>query len=122
MFATTTACVVLGSDAVPVAVEASTHRGLPNLTIIGMRQSDAVETRERVKCGLASLGVDAGLTRIVVSIAPADLPKSGASLDLPIVLAVLAALGQLPAGRIANIVSHGELGLDGNIRAADGVV
>lgn len=122
MFATTKACTVLGSEAVPVEVEASTHRGLPNLIIIGMRQSDATEARERIKCGLTALGVDPGLRRIVVSIAPADLPKSGAALDLPIALAILAALGEIKPERIANVVSHGELSLDGALRAADGVV
>ncbi|MCW2972001.1 MAG: Mg chelatase ChlI [Thermoleophilia bacterium] len=122
MFAHTLACTILGSDAVPVVVEASAEKGLPFITIIGMRQSDALETRERVKCGLAALGVDVGLRRLVVSIAPADLPKSGAALDLPISLAILGALGCIPADRIAGIASHGELGLDGRIRAADGVV
>jgi magnesium chelatase family protein len=122
MFATTRACTVLGSEAVPVEVEASTHRGLPHLIIIGMRASDANEARERIKCGLTALGVDPGLRRIVVSIAPADLPKSGAALDLPIALAILAALGEIKPERIANVVSHGELSLDGNLRAADGVV
>lgn len=122
MFAHTLACTVLGSDAVPVVVEASAEKGLPFITIIGMRQSDAIETRERVKCGLTSLGIDIGLRRLVVSIAPADLPKSGAALDVPIALAILGALGHVSAERIATTASHGEIGLDGRIRPADGVV
>ena len=122
MFATTLASTVLGSDAVPVAVEASVEVGLPNLIIIGMRATEANETRERVKCGLAATGVDARMKRVVVSIAPADLPKSGAGLDLPITIAVLAALGEVAAERVRTIASHGEVGLDGRLRAADGVV
>lgn len=122
MFATTRACTVLGSDAVPVVVEASEERGLPAIVIIGLRATERVETRERIRCGLAALGVDIGLRRIVVSVAPADLPKSGAALDLPIAIAVLAALGHVPSERVAGIASHGELGLDGGLRAADGVV
>ncbi|MCW2950405.1 MAG: Mg chelatase ChlI [Thermoleophilia bacterium] len=122
MFAHTLACTVLGSDAVPVVVEASAERGLPFITIIGMRQADAIETRERVKCGLAALGIDAGLKRLVISVAPADLPKSGAALDLPIAIAMLGALGHVSAERIARVASHGEIGLDGRLRPADGVV
>lgn len=122
MFAQTLACTVLGSDAVPVIVEASIERGLPAVSIIGMRAAERAETRERVRCGLTAVGVDIGLQRVVVSIAPADLPKSGAALDLPIALAILAALGEVPAARVASVASHGELGLDGRLRAADGVV
>ncbi|MEO6867878.1 MAG: YifB family Mg chelatase-like AAA ATPase, partial [Gaiellales bacterium] len=122
-FAQTRACTVLGSAAVPVEVEASITSGLPCITIIGLRGSEAIETRERVKCGLASLGISmSDLRRTVVSIAPADLPKSGAALDLPIAIAILAALGRVPAERVRNLASHGELGLDGSLRAADGVV
>ena len=122
-FAQTLACTVLGSDAVPVVVEASISRGLPCIQVIGLRSSEAGETRERVRCGLATIGIGVGeLRRCVVSIAPADLPKSGAALDLPIALAILAALGRLDPTRIARLASHGELGLDGSLRAADGVV
>lgn len=122
-FAQTLACTVLGSDAVPVVVEASISTGLPCVQIIGLRATQATEARERVRCGLASLGIGVGdLRRCVVSIAPADLPKSGAALDLPIALAILAALGRLDPSRVAGIASHGELGLDGSLRAADGVV
>jgi magnesium chelatase family protein len=123
MFAQTLACTVLGSDAVPVVVEASISSGLPGINIIGLRGSEQHETRERVKCGLASLGLGIGdIRKAVVSIAPADLPKSGAALDLPIAIAILAALGRIPAERVRMIASHGELGLDGSLRAADGVV
>lgn len=122
-FAQTLACTVLGSDAVPVVVEASISTGLPCIQIIGLRATQASEARERVRCGLASLGIGVGdLRRCVVSIAPADLPKSGAALDLPISLAILAALGRIDPTRVARIASHGELGLDGSLRAADGVV
>ncbi|MCW2928259.1 MAG: ATP-dependent protease [Thermoleophilia bacterium] len=123
MFAQTLASTTLGSDAVPVVVEASIETGLPSMSIIGLRMAEGVETRERVKCGLASLGIGTqDLRRVVVSIAPSDLPKSGAALDLPIAIAILAALGRISPDRARRISSHGELGLDGSLRAADGVV
>src|SRR5687767_2802943 len=114
-FAQTLACTVLGSDAVPVVVEVSISTGLPCIQVIGLRSSEAGETRERVRCGLATIGIGVGeLRRCVVSVAPADLPKSGAALDLPIALAILAALGRLDPARVARLASHGELGLDGS--------
>ena len=57
MFAETLASTVLGSDAVPVVVEAALSRGLPGLHVIGLRGSEASNTRERVRCGLASLRI-----------------------------------------------------------------
>jgi len=123
MFAQSLACTVLGTDAVPVVVEASIEKGLPSLVIIGLRATEAAETRERVKCGLASLGIrNDDLRRAVVSIAPADLPKSGAALDLPIAIALLAAMGHIPPEAARRVASHAEIGLDGRLRAADGVV
>jgi magnesium chelatase family protein len=123
MFAHTLASTILGSEAVPVVVEASISTGLPGIHLIGLRGSEATNARERIRCGLASLGIGFGdLRRCVVSIAPADLPKSGAALDLPIAIAILAALGHVDPPRVAMLASHGELGLDGGLRAADGVV
>ena len=123
MFAQTIASTVLGSDAVPVVVEAAISNGLPGIHLIGMRSADAGDARERIRCGLAAIGIGVGdLRRCVVSIAPADLPTSGAALDLPIAIAILAALGRIEPDRVRTIASHGELGLDGQLRAADGVV
>lgn len=123
MFAQSLASTILGSEAVPVVVEASISTGLPAFQIIGLRGSDGNDARERIRCGIASLGINLNdLGRCIVSIAPADLPKSGAALDLPIALAILAAHGMVDANRVRRIASHGELGLDGGLRAADGVV
>jgi magnesium chelatase family protein len=122
MIATTNACALLGTAAVPVVVEAAVERGLPRLSIIGLRPADAHDARERVMGALAVLGVDASLARITVNLAPADLPKAGASFDLPVLLAVLAASGHIPVASIQGYASHGELGLDGRIRPVMGTM
>lgn len=122
MIATTHACALLGTAAVPVEVEASVERGLPRMSIIGLRSSDASEVRERVTSALRALGVDDALRRITVNLAPADLPKAGASFDVPVLISVLAALGELPVERVAGIAAHGELGLDGSLRSVMGTM
>lgn len=122
MFATTNSCALLGTDAIPVRVEAQVETGLPRFTIIGMSESDERETRERVRCGLAAVGVDLPLKRVTVSVAPADLPKGGAGFDVPILLAVLAALGEIPGDVVASIGAQAELGLDGQLRPVLGTL
>ena len=122
MIATTHACALLGTAAVPVEVEASVERGLPRMNILGLRAADAVDVRERVSSALRALGVDDALCRITVNLAPADLPKAGASFDVPVLISVLAALGELPIDRVAGIAAHGELGLDGQLRPVMGTM
>ena len=60
--------------------------------------------------------------RITVNLAPADLPKEGSHYDLPIALALLAAMGVLPASEMAGYTAMGELSLDGQITAVAGVL
>src|SRR5207237_8251025 len=60
--------------------------------------------------------------RVIVNLAPAELRKEGSAFDLPIALAILAASGQVPHGRLAEHASVGELALDGRIRRVGGVL
>ncbi len=120
MFASTRACSLIGVEGQPVLVEAHGERGLPRFTIIGLRESEAREARERIRCALLAIGVELPLQRITVSLSPADLPKSGAAFDLSIALAVLAAMKVVPAERVEKICAHAEVGLDGTIRPTRG--
>ena len=120
MFATTNSCALLGTDAIPVRVEAQVETGLPRFTIVGMSESDERATRERVRCGLIAIGADLPLKRVTVSVAPADLPKGGAGFDVPIMLAVLGAMGEVPPERIVTLGAQAELGLDGQLRTVSG--
>lgn len=122
MFCYTNSCALLGTEAAPVLVESHVERGLPRFTIVGLRESDAREAKERIRCGLQAIGINLPLQRITVSLAPADLPKSGAAFDLPITLAILGAMGEIPPASISNIASQGELGLDGSIRSGRGAM
>jgi len=80
------------------------------------------EARERVRAALRNSGLKVPLTRVVVSLAPADLRKAGPGFDLPIALGLLVASGQLAPARLEGIWSAAELGLDGRLRPIRGVL
>ena len=91
-------------------------------TIVGLADKAVGESRERVRAALAAVGLALPYQRITVNLAPADLPKEGSHYDLPIALALLTAMGVLPASEIAGYTAMGELSLDGKITAVAGVL
>ena len=108
-----------GVEALRVEVEAEITGGLFNFTIVGMPDVAVREARERVRAALRSLGLNLK-GRISVNLAPADIPKEGALLDLPIALGMLQATGHLkecPKG-----LYMGELSFDGSLRRVRGAV
>ena len=90
--------------------------------IVGLADKAVAESRERVRAALAAIGLALPFKRITVNLAPADLPKEGSHYDLPIALGLLAAMGVLPAGEMANYVALGELSLDAQVTAVAGVL
>ncbi|WP_461473679.1 YifB family Mg chelatase-like AAA ATPase [Pararhodobacter sp.] len=87
--------------------------GLPAFHVVGLPDKAVSEARERVRAALASLSIALPPRRITVNLSPADLPKEGSHFDLPIALALLAAMGIVPPEDLAQTVSLGELSLDG---------
>ena len=113
---------LLGTEAVPVRVEAHVRPGLPGMTIVGLPGVAVREARERVRSGAASAGLPLPAQRMTVNLSPADLRKEGPGLDLPVALALLAAAGRLPAGALDSLAAHGEVALDGLVRPVRGVL
>jgi len=113
---------VTGLDVHPVRVEVSITRGTPMIQIVGLAQSAVHEGRERIRAAAAQLGLHVPGLRITVNLAPADRPKQGSGFDLPIVLGILAAAGELPSERLVGTLIAGELGLDGTVRPIRGVL
>ncbi|MBW4530214.1 MAG: YifB family Mg chelatase-like AAA ATPase [Aphanothece saxicola GSE-SYN-MK-01-06B] len=111
-----------GLEALPVTVEVDMAPGLPGLRVVGLADAAAQESRERVRGALRNGGLRVPLTRVVVNLAPADLPKAGPGFDLPIALGLLVASQQLAAAEVEGIWSAGELGLDGRLRPIRGVL
>lgn len=122
MVATVPSAAVMGLDVRRVRVEVSITRGTPMIRIVGLAESAVREGRERIRAAAAQLGLHVPGLRITVNLAPAGLRKHGAAFDLPIVVAILAAAGQVPAPRARRWVLVGELGLDGSLRAVRGAL
>ena len=121
-FATVSSCTLSGVDALPVAVEVHTSGGLPGTSIVGLPQSAVRESKDRVRAAIENIGLKWPQQKIIINLAPADLPKRGGRFDLPIALGVLVASGQLPEGCLDNLVVLGELGLNGEMRSVSGVL
>ncbi len=112
----------MGLNAPLVSVEAHLSNGLPAFSVVGLPESSVRESRERVRSALICSHFKWPDRRITVSLAPAELPKSGGRFDLPIALAILVASGQLTANALTNREFFGELGLDGSLRQCRGLL
>ncbi len=103
-----------------VTVEVDVRPGLPAFVIVGLADTAVREARERIASAIRNSGYEFPPRRITANLAPADVPKAGPGLDLPLACAVLAASGQLRGDRLADVALAGELGLDGSLRATRG--
>jgi magnesium chelatase family protein len=114
-----------GADGIIIRVEADIRRGIPGIDITGLAQETVREARERVRAAFRNSGFAFPLDRVLINLAPAGLRKDGASLDLPIALAVMAAAGIVPLDEDpggAELLVMGELELSGRIRPVRGVL
>ncbi len=111
-----------GVEATPVDVQVHMAPGKVLFNIVGLGDKAVTESRERVRAALAASGLALPAKRITVNLAPADLPKEGSHYDLPIALALMAAMGALPSDALADYVVLGELSLDGTIAPVAGVL
>ena len=111
-----------GVSAYLVSVEVDIARGLPGFGMVGSLGCEVRESRERVMVALKNVGIDMPPCHITVNLSPADVRKEGTAFDLPIAIGVLEAMGLLPSGAAAGTLFLGELGLDGELKKARGVL
>ncbi|MBP7648715.1 MAG: YifB family Mg chelatase-like AAA ATPase [Phenylobacterium sp.] len=104
-----------GVEARRVDVEVQLTGGEFAFIVVGLGDKAVGESRERVRAAFSGLGLSLPGKRIIVNLAPADLPKEGSHYDLPIALAVMAAMGIIPLDRLTEWAAMGELSLDGRI-------
>jgi len=113
---------ISGIEAPEVVVEVLLSGGLPGISIIGLAEAAVREAKDRVRGALISSGFKIPQRRVTINLAPADLPKAGSRLDLPIALGILAASEQLSAEGLDSYELLGELALDGSLREVRGVL
>jgi magnesium chelatase family protein len=122
MAARVTTVAFRGVEAVQVDVEVQFTSGEQKFILVGLGDKAVAESRERVRAAFTGLGLSLPGKRIIASLAPADLPKEGSHYDLPIALAVMAAMGVIPPDALSEWAAVGELSLDGRIAAVSGVL
>lgn len=105
-----------------VEVEGDMNRGLPAFNIVGMANKTINEAKERVRSALVNSGFFFPSKKVTISLAPAELLKDGAYLDLPIALSILVLSGQLIKDDVANKMFVGELSLNGEVRPVKGII
>ena len=106
-----------------VTVEINLSPGLPGVCIVGLPDAAVREARDRVKAAIVNCGFKfPGTRRLVINLAPADLPKDGGRFDLAMALGILAASGQVPADALAGLEVLGELSLSGDLRPVAGAL
>jgi magnesium chelatase family protein len=108
----------LGLHAPLVHVEVHLSAGLPLFQIVGLAATAVKESKERVRAALINCGFKFPAGRIVVNLAPADIPKEGGWFDLPIALGLIIASEQLatPEDALANLELYGEIALSGELK------
>jgi magnesium chelatase family protein len=128
LFRTQSAAVYgIDADLVDIEVDLSPARGesdsASSVTIVGLPDLAVRESRERIRAAVNNSAFFFPFHKTTINLAPADVRKEGASFDLPIALAVLGANGDLGDVRgLADVVSLGELSLDGRVRPVRGAL
>ncbi|MFX0541690.1 YifB family Mg chelatase-like AAA ATPase [Roseovarius sp. S4756] len=111
-----------GVEARHVEVQCAVTPGVPAFSLVGLPDKAVSEARDRVRTALTSMAIALPSKRITVNLSPADLPKEGSHFDLPIALALLAALEIIPKDAIEGTTSLGELSLDGTLMPVIGAL
>ncbi len=121
MLATVPSATLLGLDGRYIRVEVDVASGLPGFTIVGLADTALQEARERIRGALRNAGFAYPPRRITVNLAPADVRKAGASLDLAMAIGILLGSEQVRPGR-GRVGMLGELSLGGEVQPVPGVL
>ena len=112
----------VGVNAPAVTIEVHVSNGLPGLSIVGLPEASVKESKDRVRGAILNSGFEFPAKRIIINLAPADLPKEGGRFDLPIAIGILLASSQIECKSIDQYELLGELALGGGLREFTGVL
>jgi magnesium chelatase family protein len=114
---------LLGIEALPVEVEVDlSTAALPKTILVGLPEQAVKESTHRVERAMVNAGFRIPHDRLVINLAPAELPKQASSFDLPISLGILAVSNQLQSSLLGEYAAVGELSLEGQMRRVKGVL
>ena len=122
MLANVLSAAIVGVDAHLVDVEVDISSGLPQFSIVGLPDATVRESRDRVRAALKNSGFHFPVKKVTVNLAPANIKKEGAGLDLAIALGILAAEDIIPPEAVKDFVFVGELSLDGRLKPIPGAL
>lgn len=122
MVAEVTTFAFEGVEAKPVKVQVQLTGGHNAFKIVGLPDKAVSEAQERIRAAFSAIGLGLPPERIIVNLAPADMPKEGSHFDLPIALALLIEMGAAPRDTGDGFAVMGELGLDGSVLSSMGAL
>ncbi|MEM6578547.1 MAG: YifB family Mg chelatase-like AAA ATPase, partial [Pseudomonadota bacterium] len=111
-----------GVEAKQVEVQCAVTPGMPAFSLVGLPDKAVSEARDRVRTALNAMAIALPSKRVTINLSPADMPKEGSHFDLPIALALLAALDIVPRDAVEGTCSLGELSLDGSLVPVTGAL
>lgn len=115
-------CGLLGINGYIINVETYISSGIPYFEIVGLGDAAVKEAKDRVRAAIKNSGLEFPIRRITVNLAPAHLRKEGSSLDLPIAIGIISAMGNVLYEPPKDYVFAGELSLDGGINPVKGIL
>jgi magnesium chelatase family protein len=104
-----------------IEIQCKITRGLPNVQIVGLASKSLEESKERIRAAFHTLNLEFPKSRVLINLAPSDLPKDGSAFDLPIALSILLASKTIRNLK-SDVFASGELSLDGNILPVRGII
>lgn len=122
MFSKVKSFALNGLEGLAIDVEVDINVGIPSYEIVGLPDTAVKESKERVRSSIKNSGFKFPVHKITVNLAPANVRKAGPVFDLPIAVAILLSSSQLVSIKVKDFVIVGELGLDGKIKAVQGVL
>ena len=122
MFSKVKSFSLLGLDGLSIDVEVDINKGLPSYDVVGLPDAAVKESKERVRSAIKNSGFEFPVNKITVNLAPASVKKAGPIFDLPIAVAILSSSSVFVSTKLKEFVIIGELGLDGKVKAVNGVL
>ena len=122
MYSIVSTAIIHGISSLPVQVEADVSDGMPMFEMVGFLASEVKEARERVRTAIRNSGYVLPTKRITVNLSPANIKKTGSGFDLPVAIAVLAALGIVLDDNLSGCLIVGEIGLNGKVQPVEGIL